>query len=299
MDSSSRMGHMLPNASDLQFFLEVAKTQNMSRASERIGITQPALSQAIKRLEHSFGQDLLLRSKGGVTLTKSGEKLAYKARELLDAWEKLRDDAVKDGSEIRGRYSIGCHPSVALYTLGNYVPQLLQKFPDLDLKFQHDLSRKITEDVISFKLDIGIVVNPVAHPDLVIKELYKDEVTFWRSKKLNPNIELENDKKVLVYDPDLLQSQDLLAKLSKRKIEFQRSLTSTSLEVIRKLVVSGAGIGILPGRVVGSAMTKLELVDPKWPKYQDRICLIFRVDTQKSLAAKALIHFIFDSLLES
>ncbi len=290
---------MLPNASDLQFFLEVAKTLNMSRASERIGITQPALSQAVKRLEHSFGQDLLLRSKGGVTLTKAGEKLAFKARELLDAWEKLRDEAVKDGAEIRGRYSIGCHPSVALYTLENYVPELMQKYPELDLKFHHDLSRKITEDVISFKLDIGIVVNPVAHPDLVIKELYRDEVTFWRAKKVNSNILLESEHKVLVYDPDLLQSQDLLGKLAKRNIEFKRTLTSTSLEVIRQLVISGAGIGILPGRVVGSALSKLELVDAKLPKYQDRICLIYRVDSQKSLAAKGLIHFIFDSLIEN
>ena len=74
---------MLPNPNDLRFFIEVSRTHNLSRAAERLGVTQPALSQGMRRLEQNIGQQLLLRGKGGVKLTKCGEKLVFKAKHLL------------------------------------------------------------------------------------------------------------------------------------------------------------------------------------------------------------------------
>ncbi len=138
---------MLPNASDLTFFVEIAASKNMSRAAERLGITQPALSQSMKRLEHNFGEQLLLRSKSGVTLTKAGEKLARKARSLLEEWNFLKEEAKKDQKELRGRYSLGVHTSVSLFTLQYFLPNLLKKYQELEIKLHHDLSRKVTEDV--------------------------------------------------------------------------------------------------------------------------------------------------------
>ena len=102
---------MLPSASDLGFFIEVANTNNMSRAAERLGVTQPALSQGMKRLEHAFDQQLLLRGKGGVTLTKAGEKLALNARKLLEDWEKLRGIG-KSNQDARSK--VWEHAGVAL-----------------------------------------------------------------------------------------------------------------------------------------------------------------------------------------
>src|SRR4051812_47654255 len=95
----------LPNPADLQYFLEVAHTQNVSRAAERLGITQPSLSLSIQRLERSLGVPLLVRGKTGVKLTKAGDKLVLQARYLLLEWEKIHADALKDEDEIRGRYT--------------------------------------------------------------------------------------------------------------------------------------------------------------------------------------------------
>ncbi len=287
---------MLPNAADLSFFLEVANTGNMSRAAERLGVTQPALSQSMKRLEIAFDQQLLLRGKGGVTLTKSGEKLFTGARALLDDWESLKEESAKDAENLRGRYSLGLHSSVALYTVKHFVPQLLNQYPGLEFKFVHDLSRKLTEDIISFKLDFGLVINPVSHPDLVIRELFKDEVSFWKSKKKTSANDMNSDEKVLIVEPDLSQSQDLLAKLAKKKITFKRIITSSNLEVIKELVLSGAGVGILPGRVVGDEAKKMEVLGSQFPKFSDRLCLIYRADIQKSTASRQLTALIQEAL---
>ena len=284
---------MLPNANDLYFFLEVAQTGNLSRAAERLGVSQPALSQAMKRLETCFENQLLLRSKSGVVLTKSGQKLSQRARMLLESWQELKDEALKDEDQVRGVYGLGVHSSVALYTLPHFCAELLAEFPHLEMRLEHDLSRKITEMVISFKLDFGLVVNPVAHPDLVIKELFTDEVAFYRAKKLKAA-----NKNVLITEPDLTQTQELLNQLQKKKkLKFERMITSSNLEVIKTMVVEGAGVGIVPGRVMGVDNKKVEKI-PGLPTFKDRICLVYRHDVQRSLAARSLGQFMSDRLIQ-
>ena len=290
---------MLPNANDLHSFLELTGTSNMSRAAERLGLSQPALSQAIKRLEESFGQALFIRSKSGVKLTKAGMKLAVKARSFLDEWQKLKDDALKDQQELRGRYTLGVHPSVALYTLKYFLPQILQHYSDLEIHLQHDLSRKIAEDVVSFKVDFGLVVNPFPHPDLVIRELFSDQVTFWKSKRETATNRWGEKDCVLLLQPELLQTRDLMAKIShgpKKKQLFGRTMTSTNLEVIARLTAEGIGVGILPTRVAHNENKNLELVDAKLPAFTDKICLVYRADAHQGQASKKMLATIFEEL---
>jgi LysR family transcriptional regulator, cell division regulator len=285
---------MMPSAAELQYFLEVAHTLNLSRAADRLGITQPALTIAVRRLEQSLGQPVLIRSKTGVRLTRAGERLTVQARALLQEWERISSEVTKDASEIRGRFTLGCHPSVALYTLPDVMPAMMGQYPDLEIQLTHDLSRKITEDVISFKIDFGIVVNPTPHPDLVIIPLINDEVTLWMREGAE-----EKKMDVLIYDPALVQIQHILRKLDQRKLGIKRSITSGNLEVITALVASGVGIGILPGRVAERVKSlKLARLPGAWPIFKDKICLIYRADAQKSKASQTIVKQIA-SLLRS
>ncbi len=280
---------MLPNPHDLEVFLTVVETLNFSRAAERVGLTQPALSLAIKRLENALGQDLFVRHKNGVRPTRAGSKMAVHARAMLDMWQALQEDAKRDQSEVRGRYSLGVHPSVALFTLKHFLPNLLLQYPELDFRLEHALSRHITDDVINHKLDFGLVVNPVPHPDLVIVELYKDEVGYWKLKKG------KGSEEVLIFDPELGQAQEMLGK--KSKMAFKRQVTSSSLEVIKSLCLAGAGVAILPKRVLGDELSLVENLG--LPGVTDRHCLIYRVDRLQGEAPKALARAIADGIKKS
>ena len=288
---------MMPSPSELRYFLEVANTLNLSRAAERLGISQPALTLAIKRLEDTFGQPVLIRSKTGVRLTRSGIKLVARVRLLLEQWDKLKEEVDLEETEVRGTYSIGCHPSVALYTLEHFVPELLAANPFLEIKLFHDLSRKITEDVISCRIDFGLVINPPAHPDLIIKPLLDDEVAFWVGPKKSELQDPESGKAVLICDQDLSQVQSLQKQVQKMGLRFGRIMTSPNLEVITALVASGAGIGILPARVAmrDSALGLKPLIG-KLPKFQDRCCLIYRVDMHKTSASREMVKFISEKI---
>ncbi len=286
----------IPSSSELLYFIEVTNTLNVSRAAERLGISQPTLSLAIQRLEAGLGTPLLIRSKSGVKLTHAGQKFLGRARQLVHEWERLRDDTLKEEDEIRGRYVLGAHPSVALFAFPELVPVLLNEHPALDLKLTHDLSRKITEDIISFKTDFGLVVNPWKHPDLVIKPFAKDEVQLWTAKKPSKLQDLEGGTAVLICDPDLVQSQSILRQLSKAGINVNRVITSSNLEVVASLVAAGAGIGILPGRVASRASDSngLKLLDRGGPKFSDSHCLVYRADAQNSKASRLLARRIHE-----
>ncbi len=288
---------MVPNYSDLTYFVEVAQTKNISRAAERLGIAQPSLSSAIKRLENSFNVSLLIRSRSGVQLTKAGQELYSKSKLFIFNWDQLKSEIVKRQTSIIGRYSIGCHSSVALYTLSYFLPKLICDHQDLEVEIIHDLSRKITERIISFEIDFGIVVNPVRHPDLVIKELCNDEVSFWISKKINSHQKFDFKKMVLICDPNLIQTQKLILSLEKKKIYFRRIIKTTDLEVVADLVNAGLGVGILPKRVATRASGyNLQILNDQLPSFHDRICLVYRQDAQKTTASQIIISSIIKNI---
>jgi DNA-binding transcriptional LysR family regulator len=283
---------MMPNGNDLTYFLEVCQLGNISRASERLGITQPSLTLAIKRLEETMGLPLLIRTKRGVYPNQAGKQLLIHVKKLIQDWENLKAKAQSSLSEVKGKILLGCHPSVGLYTLPLFLPQVLNENEELEISLKHDLSRKITEEIISLKLDLGIVVNPVRHPDLIIKKLCEDQVGFWYSHKKTMLTDYHNGSAVLIMDPDLVQSQTLLKKIKKKGIKYSRIVTSSSLENIANLVLSGAGIGILPSRVIKKEDKKKLKQIPSAPLFKDEISLIYRVENKGLESIKYLAQMI-------
>lgn len=266
---------------DLTYFLEVAQVGTITRAAERLGIRQPSLSMAIQRLEKRFGTELLIRSKSGVELTRAGKLLAARAKAFLTEWEALEAAVMRDGEAPQGRFSIGCHVSIATHWLPRTLPAVLERWPRLELTLVHELSRRVNDLVVSHQLDFGLVVNPLKHPDLVVLELATDVFTVWDRRDRLSN--------TVLYDPELLQAQSILSKLQKRGVTFERSLTSSSLEVLARLAAQGAGSAILPTHLATRMAPKLRVPGSAQPSVVDSVCLVYRADAQRSPGARALI----------
>ncbi len=276
------------NQADLKYFLELCKTLHVSKAAERLGVSQPTLSHCLKRLENETGVTLFVRTKKGVTLTQAGRRVYEKADELIHKWNEVVEVARNENLDVAGTIKLGCHTAVAQYTLPEVMPQFLKDHPAVSLQLQHGLSRHINEALISDRLDAGLVVNPNPHPDLIIKEIAKDRVTLWKSNLLkNPD--------VLIYDPSLIQSQNLLKKITSKNFSFQRHIESSSLEVISQMVVAGAGYGLLPERVIQAFGGSTVSTPKEAPAFHDRICLVFKPEFRKTKKGQALIE-IFSSL---
>ncbi|MCV2883310.1 LysR family transcriptional regulator [Aestuariibacter sp. AA17] len=291
---------MRPNFDDLKYFLEVANTRNLSRAAERQGITQPSISAAMKRLESSLNTTILLRNSNGVQLTKAGETLRLQCQKFLSDWENIKLQVNRADTELMGSFTLGCHPSVALYTLPKLLPHLRETLPHISFNFKHDLSRKITEQIVSFELDFGLVINPTRHPDLVIRPILKDRVCLWRSKHTKTDKaergESQN-RQTLIYDPNLKQSQEIIRQLKSHSFHFMHS---NNLEVIAALIESGEGIGILPSRVAQCySDTLVEVTDCHYQPIRDELCLVYRADFQNLTISSHLGNEIKHVLTET
>ena len=272
---------------DLSYFIEIAKTENLSRASERVGISQPSLTLAIRRIEDTLGADIFIRSKKGVTLTKAGLKLLKHSKNLFQYWDQIKSEALASEHEVSGQISIGCHPSVGLYTLDKFLPKLLHHFPELGISLHHDLSRNIVEQIISLKIDLGLVINPTRHPDLILKKVLEDTVTFWTNGE---------NTDTLICDPDLLQTQDLLKKCKKRGLEFSRFISCRSLENIANLSAAGAGVGIIPQRIIMKLGHKNLRELKGSPIFKDELFIAYRIENKNVRAIQEIVKEMFKNI---
>lgn len=269
----------------LRYFKVAAQFGNMSRAAQELHISQPTLTVAIKKLEDELGVLLFERSKKGITLTPAGTQVFKNVEGLLQDWETLKREAGNASEEVRGVVRLGVHVSVACYYLPLFMPELLKTYPQLNIQLKHDLSRNVLQNVLNNQIDVGLVMNPESHPDIVVKEVAEDEVNVWKKKS-------GGSTDTLIYDPSLFQTQWILKQLQKKRLSYSRIIESSSLEVITSLLRTGAGHAILPKRVAQQSPFPMEASFNGLPAYKDSLCLVYRPSFRKTALGRAVIDGI-------
>jgi DNA-binding transcriptional LysR family regulator len=275
------------NPVDLSYFIEAARSKNFSRAAEKLGITQPALSHSIKRMESHLKLKLFIRSKRGVELSSTGQLLYREASNLLGTWNNLLSHLEDESKIPQGVIRLGCHAVVAQYLLPKFLTHFLAKYPKINFQIEHGLSRVMAERVFSSQLDIAIVVNPTRHQDFIIKEICNDRVTLWRHKKLR-------DSKLLMIEPSLKQTQSILKKLKVKSFQFESILESSSLKFLSQILLSKAGCAILPEKIVDMLNSnEIETVEGA-PVLYDKICAVYKPHFRSTERARVFTQELLD-----
>ncbi|MDY7041177.1 MAG: selenium metabolism-associated LysR family transcriptional regulator [Chloroflexota bacterium] len=161
----------------LRTFVEVVQRGSFSAAAQALGISQPAVSQQMRRLEGELGVELLLRGgRGLMGLTASGEVVLNFARSMLAAYDALRAELQRLEAGIAGTLRLA-----ASTTPGEYlVPQLLAAFraqyPEVDVRVTVSDTADVVQRVMSGECDLGFIGAPVEGPGLVLEWLAADEI---------------------------------------------------------------------------------------------------------------------------
>ena len=259
---------MIPSSSELYYFIELAKHSNMRHTAAQLGITQPTLSAALKRLEKHIGTPLFTRSKLGMALTHAGERFFSQAQGLHEQWQNLKNATVAAGHTITGAYRLGSLPML-LSPFSQVLANLLTAHKELSLSVHTPSPQNIVTDVLRAKLDMALTINPAPHPSLKICKLYKSQFSLWQHPDLSIN------KHTLIYDPNLPQAQYFL---KNRTSLFGRYISVPSLEAAAQLCNQKAGVTALPKEV---AQNYPALVNtPNTPTLTDEVCLIYRTEKQ-------------------
>ncbi|MBN6045318.1 LysR family transcriptional regulator [Citrobacter sp. ku-bf4] len=144
----------------LRAFLAVAHTLNFAHASERLNMSQPALSLTIKGLEEALGGPLLLRTTRRVTLTQEGETLLAMARQLLADWDNTEEAMRQRFTLQRGKVSVAAMPSFA----ANVLPPVLKTFRDryagINVTVHDVVNEQVIEMVSEGRVEMGIAFEP-------------------------------------------------------------------------------------------------------------------------------------------
>ncbi len=145
----------------LRYFLEVARERSVTRAAERLHISQPTLSKQLKDLEGELGKKLFVRGSHDVKLTDEGMLLRKRAEDILNMADKTVDEFKSLGTFTGGDVWVGCAESEGIKHLARCFKALLERYPGLRLHLQSGNSADVTERLDRGLLDFAVIVHEV------------------------------------------------------------------------------------------------------------------------------------------
>ncbi len=166
---------MLKDFIKLETFLTVARERSFSKASAKLGISQPAVTQQIKFIEKYLGCKIIERKKNGIKLTGEGEELYRIATRL----EKEIHSSEKDILKIINKqmtFRLGASYTIGTYVIPGECLNDMSKAINNDVNLSIDVSDTIVQKLKERKLDVGLIESPVMDHDLIYREWLEDEL---------------------------------------------------------------------------------------------------------------------------
>jgi LysR family nitrogen assimilation transcriptional regulator len=257
----------------LFYFTKIVEIGSISKASVELGIAQPALSKSIRLLEFDLRTSLLQRSPKGVRPTKSGHRLYEHCKTVFRQLELARAEIQGTGDMPMGSVILGMPYSVNLFLAAPLLSEALARFPGIDLQIVESRSVALTEDILSDRIDLSLMVpegNP--HPGIKLHELIEEDYLLIRPPGgADPACPRDRVRMAEVADrPVILPAGQGRRIIEERFARRGHRLSSVreieTLSMILHCVEVGLGEAILPAgwasTVDADRLTKLGFDDP-------------------------------------
>lgn len=282
--------------SQLEIFLTVAREGSFSRAAEKLYRTQPAISQAIKKLEEELGEPLFDRSSRDGTLTDAGVLLQDYSQKLLN----LRSSAHQALRELRelntGKLTIAANEFTALYLLP-VLDEFRRVYPMVRVLVQRSLASRIPEFVLGHGAEIGVLsFNP---DESLLRSIvvYHDELTF----VVHPQHPLASAGQVSIrelgaesfvaHNVPSPYREKVVNAFKRHKTPLNMDVELPTIEAIKKFVQMGNGVALVPGISIQGEISRGDLVriPVKELRLERALRIVFRRGASLSHAARAFL----------
>ncbi len=234
----------------LRSFVVVAELGHLTRAADKLHISQPALSAQIRALEDELEIELFERKPSGMVLTAAGKQLVTQAQELLSAATALRDYARSIKGAVSGVVRLGTVSDPQFIRLGELLSAAVERYPLLEVQLSHEVSGAAFEKVRDGKLDASFYYGEWTHPNVASTRLR--EITYgivapaaWKAR-----IEQADWSDIAgepwIMTPAISTHHQLAAILfQEHGIEPTKVVEADDEFVVSSLVVSGVGIALM------------------------------------------------------
>lgn len=284
-----------------RIFKIVAETGNITRASEKLCISQPAVTKHVKNLEDAIGGALFIRTKKGVVLNEDGKKIFSKIKQALSLIDEAENDYKNLESLISGTIKVGISTTLVKKYLSKYIKIFHKLHPNILIEINTDPTSEMIKS-----LKIGIIDFIIAKiPNKVDSEL--EVINLGELENIfvvNENYKTLTERKLSVNElnnyPFLLQkapsnSREIIEDYFKENlIKIIPDMNIASSNLLIDFVKSGFGIGFVTKLYVDEELKNGELFELNvTPKIKNNNLGIIKLkNNELSFASKALINTI-------
>jgi DNA-binding transcriptional LysR family regulator len=289
----------------LEAFLAVARDKGFSRAAERLHKTQPAVSQAISKLEEDLGEALFDRSKRDGTLTDAGSLLVQYAEELLNVRNSARR-ALKDLRQNNtGKLSIAANEFTSLYLLP-ILQSYVQHYPGVKIEVKRALASDIKNYVLNQTVEFGLVSFDPKDSMISSSLVFRDTLEFVAPPR-HPFARVSSVS-IKELGAQEFVAHNVVSPFRDKVVDaFQRCNTPLriavelpTIESIKRFVAAGHGVAIIPRIAVAPELARGELVSipVRELRFERKIRLIHRSGASLSHAGAAFLR-LYRSMAEN
>jgi DNA-binding transcriptional LysR family regulator len=245
--------------SQVQAFVTVAREGSVSRAAERLFITQPALTARLQGLERDLGASLFMRTSRGMRLSEAGHAFlpyAVRALETLDDGRSQVDSLERGGA---GQLTVGSAPAVSTYLLPVLLKRFAETHPRIAVSVRTGHSEEILAQVLAEQVDVGLV-RTLRHPEIESTLLYEDRLVlvvmpdhaFSQSKSIE--MDALRHEQLILFDRTSSFYELTSALFRQAGITPVGVMELDNVEAAKKMVQEGFGIALLPRMAVSGEL---------------------------------------------
>lgn len=239
------------NLRDLEYIVAVSELRNFSKAAIHCHVSQPTLSNQIRKLEEHLGVTLFERTNKRVVPTEAARDIIHSAQNILEEVHRMQSIAKAASNPLGGRFRLGAFPSLASYILPNIIPAISKSLPEIRLILVEEKTHMLIEQLAHGELDAALLALPVAEDLFSFESLFFDPF-FLAVPNKHPfakytNIameELHRHPPMLLDEGHCLRDQALTVCRLAEKCE--QDFRASSLETLRMMVSAGTGITVMP-----------------------------------------------------
>jgi len=281
----------------LRSFVAVAQFGHLTRASEAIHLSQPALSSHIKTLEEQFGVMLFERTPSGMTLTPAGRRLLVEAEQIINAVRHLAHSAQDLRGQPTGTLKIGTVLDPSVLRVGELISRALDRYPQIELELHQAMSSDVLVRVRNGTLDAGFFFGAAPEADLVSIPL-RDIVyrvmlpSSWADKLLDAPWETVAAQPWIAAPAPSSHHQLVMDLFRDSAIRPERIIEADTESVINNLIESGVGVSLIRDEIATpSADASLSAA---WPGRQitTKLWLVHAADRASDPLIVALVEVL-------
>jgi LysR family nitrogen assimilation transcriptional regulator len=246
----------------LEYFVNVVDLGGFSRAARLLDIAQPAISRQVRALEVELRQSLLLRNGRGATPTEAGKRLLEHARGILQQVDRARHEVDETRGAAVGHVAVGLPPTLARTLTTPLVREFRRLYPRATLSIVEGLSAYMHEWLHVGRLDIAILYNPVASPEVDSRPLLEESLSLVarrQSHRAAPAIRLRDLPQFPLIIPSRPHAIRMLVetRLADVGLRPQVIMEIDAISAILELVAEGYGNAVLsPLALAGSEVAR-------------------------------------------